>query len=110
MTGDASIGSEHNIPLPDIHRGELDRSELEALFNDIRRSGADIQVRAKGAPGDQSVCLETASLTELLGLLLDGSVRSVQVMYTHDGVRWIDTLRALSASWQIVRIRAVEAG
>ncbi len=106
MTDDAPTGSEQNIPLPDMHRGELDRSELEALFSDIQGAGTDIQVRAKGAPGGQSVGVETATLTEILGQLLDGSARSVQISYTHEGVRWIDTVRRVGELWEIVRMRA----
>ncbi|MEQ9617093.1 MAG: hypothetical protein RLN60_03565 [Phycisphaerales bacterium] len=107
MTDDAMTGAERSITLPDIHRAELDRSQLAELFGDIQHSGADIQARVKGAPGGQSIGAASQTLSELLEQLLDGSIQSVQLSYTHNGARWIDTIRATGATWQIVRIQAV---
>jgi hypothetical protein len=91
--------------LPTLEEATLDEATLTELFTDLATVALVHEVRLKGAPWAHSVDGAPA-VDQALELLRTGSVRAVQVHYTHRGERWTDTVLPRPSGWRLVRMRA----
>ncbi|MBI5514055.1 MAG: hypothetical protein HY909_09830 [Deltaproteobacteria bacterium] len=94
-----------DAPLPTLEEAVLDESTLGALFTDLSALCAVHEVRLKGAPTAHSQ-EGAVTVDRALALLKTRAVRCAQVLYTHRGERWTDTVLALPEGWRLVRMRA----
>ncbi len=92
------------MKLPDIQQAVLDASTVEQLFADIRACAQVIEVLAKFG-SRQHVREEPLTLDDAQRLLLEKSVRGVQLRYRYDGDLWWDTLMRVEEGFRLTRLR-----
>ncbi len=97
--------SDESPPLPDLHQSEVDESTLRQLFTDVGTHTEIIEIIPKHAPGYVAEEPEPLQLDEAFQLLVNRSVRGLQLRYRHEGKTWWDTLMPLPGGlFRIVRI------
>ncbi len=91
-------------PVPDLVQAELDEALLAQLFVDLATHTEVLAVLAKGGPTHYA---KQAPLTLEAGreLLLNRTVRALQIRYQYDGHEWSDTLMHLPSKVRLVRCR-----
>ena len=90
-------------PLPDVYRGALDADGVRALFGDLLALPGGVEVRLK-AGAEVRAQVGVVTLDRARDLLLDGMVRGVQLVYTHDGQTWFDTVMGRGDGFEVVRM------
>lgn len=103
MTAPNSCDNEPPLELPDVHKATLDADGLAALFADLAALPGAVEVRLKAAPTQRAEDAGTA-LERAHGLLRDGLVRGVQLIYAFDGQVWCDTLLRRGDGFALVRM------
>lgn len=92
--------------LPDLHQADLDEVIVRQLFADVAAHTELLEVIPKHAPAARVPEIPSITLAEGLDGMLDGSFRSLQLRYRHDGATWWDTLMASAPGvFRLVRIR-----
>ncbi|MGJ8649713.1 MAG: hypothetical protein ACSHX4_05090 [Opitutaceae bacterium] len=90
-------------PLPELHQTVLTPDHLNALFNDLESCTEILLVMPKAAPG--YVGIKEVSLEEGKTLLVNGSLRGLQIRYQYQGAEWWDTLINRDGQIHITRIQ-----
>lgn len=90
-------------PLPELHQTVLTPDQLNALFNDLESCAEILFVMPKTAPG--YVGIKEVSLQEGQQLLVNGSLRGLQIRYKYQGEEWWDTLINRDGQIHITRIQ-----
>ena len=90
-------------PLPDVYRGALNVEGVRALFGDLMALPGGVEVRLKAGP-EVRAQVGVVALDRAQDLLLDGMVRGVQLVYTHDGQTWFDTVMRRGEGFEVVRM------
>lgn len=95
------------IDLPAIHVGALDVTLCGKLFDDIAAHGHVHQIRLKEKSQSYVERESAPSLESALTLLREGTVRAVQITYSHEGQTWRDTVLAHEGQFRLVRMLAM---
>ncbi len=90
-------------PLPDVYRGALDAEGVRALFDDLAALPGAVEVRLKAGP-ELRAQLGPINLGRARDLLLDAMVMAVQLIYTHEGQTWFDTVLRREGAFEVVRM------
>ncbi len=90
-------------PLPDVYRGAVDVAGVRALFDDLMALPGGVEVRLKAGP-EVRAQVGVVAVDRARDLLLDGMVRGVQLVYTHEGQTWFDTVMRRGDGFEVVRM------
>ncbi len=93
----------NELKLPELHQTILSPEMLEALFADLEVCTEVLAVMPKAGPG--YVTPEDIGLKEGQALLLDGTVRGLQIRYRYQNEEWWDTLINRDGPIHITRIQ-----
>jgi hypothetical protein len=97
--------TEPSIDLPDLQNEVIDEHILSQLFEDLAASAEVHEVRTKAA-ATQRAEKHNIGLSEAHRLLQAGEIFGVQLLYTHDQIRWFDTLLQAPGGWRLIRMKA----
>ncbi|HRI06322.1 MAG TPA: hypothetical protein PKW35_00825 [Nannocystaceae bacterium] len=89
----------------DLFESTLDDRGLSALVDDLRACAEVLGVREKGGAAQTSELSDGAGLAEAAERLRRGLLRGLQVEYTYQGRRWIDTILRGDGSFRVIRVR-----
>ncbi len=97
------------LDLPPISEATLDRQDIVALFRDLESFATDIELTQplRQRRGGSATTPSPATLIGLRDRLLDATASpntKVQIRYTWQGQRWIDTIERLDSGFRLVRI------
>ena len=95
--------------LPEVREAILQDDEVAALVRDLRSCAEVHEVLVRSAPRQQPQS-GTVMLDEAAQMLMERTVRGVQIRYRFDGFDWIDTLMPVAEGIRLVRIRVEELG
>lgn len=95
--------------LPELHEAQLDKEQLLDLFSDLELVATVLEVRTKSSSGAHSAVLKQ-SLGELANELWANEIAAIQVVYTHQGHTWFDTLMRNARGVRVVRMRKESVG
>ena len=90
-------------PLPDVDRGALDAEGGRVLFDDLAALPGAVEVRLKAGP-ELRAQLGPINLGRARDLLIDAMVMAVQLIYTHEGQTWFDTVLRREGAFEVVRM------
>lgn len=91
-------------PLPTLYEAELDAEQMRELFVDLDQAAKIHEVRIKAGSTVRSVPT-AVDLAALHAALCSRRHQSVQIIYTHAGRTWIDTLMPMKTRVKLVRMR-----
>lgn len=91
-------------PLPTLYEAQLDVAQVNDLFTDLEHAAQIHEVRIKHG-GTARSKLGGADLPALTSLLWANISQSIQIIYTHKGSTWIDTLMRTPDGAKLVRMR-----
>ena len=90
--------------LSQLYSGFIDPQTLEQLFTDIEHCAEFIEAIPR-TTARQMVQANAINLNQAKKMLLDGTVKAVQLRYRYDNAQWWDTLMNLPQGVKIVRVR-----
>lgn len=94
-----------DTPLPDLLQSDIDDATLRALITDIGAHTEIFEIIPKHAPGYVEETPAPLQLDEAYRMLVDRTVRGLQLRYRHLGKTWWDTIMPLPGGlFRIVRI------
>lgn len=92
-------------PLPDLLQSDIDETTLRQLITDIGTLTEILEIIPKHAPGYVEENPAPLQLDEACQMLVNRSVRGLQLRYRHLGKTWWDTVMPLPGDrFRIVRI------
>lgn len=91
-------------PLPTLYEAQLDAAQVKDLFTDLEHGAQIHEVRTKHGGTTRSK-LGAADLPSLSAQLWGSERQSLQIIYTHKGRTWIDTLMRTTEGVKLVRMR-----
>lgn len=92
-------------PLPDLLQSDIDEATLHQLITDIGTHTQILEIIPKYSPGYVEENPAPLQLDEAYRMLVDRSVRGLQLRYQHLGKTWWDTILPLPGElFRIVRI------
>jgi len=95
--------------LPQVREAMLQDDEVAALIRDLRACAQVHEILVRSAPRQQPSS-GTVTLDEAAQMLMERTVRGVQIRYRFDGFDWMDTLMPVAEGIKLVRIRVEEPG
>lgn len=95
------------IELPQLQQTVLDELTLDQLLFDIAGIGEQIEVSFKGGPLQHATPSPDPGqgLLQARAALMEGTVLGVQIRYSYQGLRWLDTLLRASGGVRLVRMQ-----
>jgi hypothetical protein len=94
------------LDLPELRQGELDATQLDTLFADLRQGAEVDHVQVRGGPGSPRGD-RVVSLDEARQLLRQERTPAVQIRYRYDGQSWCDTLLAHPGGVRLIRTKSL---
>jgi hypothetical protein len=91
-------------PLPVLHEALLDEVQLRDLFSDLQLVAEVLEVRTKGTDTAHSTAIGYP-LFELANRLWSSEIPAAQIVYTHEGRTWVDTLMRHARGVKVVRMQ-----
>jgi hypothetical protein len=91
-------------PLPEMSEAVLSDDDVAALVRDLSACTQVNEILVKTGPGAAGEN-QQPTLDEAACLLLERSVRGVQIRYHYQGANWMDTLMPVANGIRLVRIR-----
>lgn len=95
-----------SIELPDLQDEVLNEETLSQLFADLASFAEIHEIRIKGG-ARKNADSQTVDLSESHRLLRSREIHGVQILYTHDQIRWFDTLLQNPNGWRLIRMKAL---
>lgn len=96
-------------PLPPLYEAELDERQVAELFADLEHAAQIHEVRVKSGGTARSATM-AVDLAALSAQLWSSERQSVQIVYTHRGRTWVDTLLRGPTSVKLVRMQQERHG
>ncbi len=91
-------------PLPTLFEAQLDERQVAELFADLEHAAQIHEVRVKSGGTARSSAM-AINLAALSAQLWSSEHQSVQIIYTHQGRNWIDTLLRGASGVKLVRMQ-----
>lgn len=91
-------------PLPTLYEAELNETALWELFTDLEHAAQIHEVRLKNGSLSHSQRGDLV-LSKLAALLWSDAPVSVQLVYTHAGRTWVDTLMRQATGVKLIRMQ-----
>ena len=95
-----------NIDLPPIEHAEINADDFDRMLSDLRACAVldSVIVKAQAETAEVKQ-LPTTQLAELPAILQSDDTSSVQLRYTFEGEKYVDTIRCMDDGYSLVRMQ-----
>ena len=92
-------------PLPELHSGVLNQSQVWQLFSDIEHCTRLLEILPKHSAVAHVAERAGITMAQAMEMVAARSVRALQFRYLYEGAEWWDTLMIQGDQFRVVRIR-----